>query len=1099
MEKILKKYKVGEIIGEKYEVVNVLGGGMGNVYICRTISNDSYIVLKTLQTQYIFSKRGMNSFKREAYIWMKLEDHPNIVKAIAFDVIEMLPYIVLEYIAPDEGGRNTLTQYLKFPLDIKQILIWAIQFCDGMDYALSNEVTPHRDIKPDNIMITNNGILKITDFGLAKIFDQEEDNTEEQNILEAFFSKSSPNVSFIHSKQGGGVVGTLPWMAPEQFDGKADLRSDIYSFGLVLYQMLNNGKHPFERPNNPFVKGALIFEKLHKEEQIEEIDSILFPIIKKCVEKNPLDRYQTFKEMRNDLAALYANETGEEAPLPPRKEDLLGTEVTRKGDSMLQLGSIDEAIDEYQKALSINPYNDDAYFGLGNTYQAKNLEEEAIKNYKEAIRINPEHLDALLNTGKLLLKKDQVDEAYKYFIKALEVNSNHFDVHNLIGHALSRKKRLDESLQAYDNALACTSDNIKTCSAYYNKGNVYLEKQELRNAIIEFQQFLDIAPYGHPNIEEVKELIFKIKSLLPPVVNPLDFQYGYDEQVFEYMTRYFVPVDLTTLRALIPNNETILSSLITGGYYSETVNKQTRTWNWTTHVIITKNGIAYKNRFNNENFYYWNKDKFKRFSTSKLKIFGETLFIDKWVKKKDIYPDQTYEILRKNFGTFCGLINKNYKGFLSEMKQYSKTGEGLQERISSKGFNVFINECYTFSWAGHTKKAIKVAENAYPLISSFEEKRYLLFFHAACLESLRDYLGAIAMYDVVLQLNSEDSTAKKLKEKAQYLYDRHQIPDSKINKANTICSEGVTMQKSGKYTKAIGQFQSALKIDPFNYTAWKSLIKTLRYVGQFEESQRCQSLSEQRSAPELMIETETLKRLQEAEKFYEAAQNAHIKKGQHVKSLDYFTNALMLNPFHFDAWIRKGMQFSYFRDGNFKQLLDNNLEHLTYANLTLEAIQCFDEALKIEPNDVFALRYKGELLCDLLRFKEALEISNKLDALKSETNNDKLFKTRILCGLGDFEEAYKILESINISSYYLLPLYNPIKAETLIGLNRFEEAIQLLSNNKSLFALYRMGTAYEKIGNINMAVQYYQRALEHNPTHPRAFNAMERLSVYFQR
>ncbi|GAG33758.1 unnamed protein product, partial [marine sediment metagenome] len=159
MEKILKQYKVGEIIGEKYKINRILGGagksGMGTVYICKELNTKSFVALKTLQTLFLFSKRGVNSFKREAYIWMQLEAHPYIVKALAFETIDMLPYIILEYIAPDKNGKNTLAHYLKSPIPLKQAMLWGMQFCDGMHYALSHDVTPHRDVKPENIMITD--------------------------------------------------------------------------------------------------------------------------------------------------------------------------------------------------------------------------------------------------------------------------------------------------------------------------------------------------------------------------------------------------------------------------------------------------------------------------------------------------------------------------------------------------------------------------------------------------------------------------------------------------------------------------------------------------------------------------------------------------------------------------------------------------------------------------------------------------------------------------------------------------------------------------------------------------------------------------------
>ena len=110
-----------------------------------------------------------------------------------------------------------------------------------MEYACSRGVTPHRDIKPDNLMMTKDGTLKITDFGLAGLWE----GAEAGELLPDGIDENRKGFTFIRRAGDKVVAGTPAWMAPEQFEGEADVRSDIYSFGIVMYQMINRGRTPF--------------------------------------------------------------------------------------------------------------------------------------------------------------------------------------------------------------------------------------------------------------------------------------------------------------------------------------------------------------------------------------------------------------------------------------------------------------------------------------------------------------------------------------------------------------------------------------------------------------------------------------------------------------------------------------------------------------------------------------------------------------------------------------------------------------------------------------------------------------------------------------
>ena len=334
--------KVGDLLGGKYEVLQILGGegksGMGIVYICLNIDHNNFFALKTFQDKFLFSKEMKDSFKREALAWVQLEQHPNIVQAIAFEELDYRNFIILEYIAPDGTGLVfTIEQLTQISYD--DILKWSLQFCYGMEHASSHGVISHRDIKPDNIMVEIGKNIKITDFGLVKVVDETISDIKEPYEGEHSVSKD------------GFIAGTPPWMAPEQFVGKADIRSDVYSFGVVLFQMVKRGELPFT--------GTSIkeFQIAHSKKPIPQIDNELFPIIEYCLQKNPEDRYQNFKELRKDLEDLYREKIGTSLPSPPNKAELNISSIFNKGLSFQNLNLIDQAIQEYRKGLTIKPDN----------------------------------------------------------------------------------------------------------------------------------------------------------------------------------------------------------------------------------------------------------------------------------------------------------------------------------------------------------------------------------------------------------------------------------------------------------------------------------------------------------------------------------------------------------------------------------------------------------------------------------------------------------------------------------------------------------------------------------------------------------------------
>ncbi len=382
-------WQVGYKIADRYEIHKILGGegkrGIGIVYICYDHELRETIALKTLPDQFLDSENKKGIFNREVHPWTQFEKHPYIVRAQWVKLIEGRLFIGMEYVAPDQAGRNTLQDYLG-QLSYAQILKVGIEICLGMEYAYGEGIAAHRDIRPENIMMTMDKRAKITDFGLVKAL--QEIGPQGQSGLRA---GGDGRLTLFRNK-GINICGTPTHMAPEQFDGYADRRSDIYAFGIVLYQMVNDGMLPF-------MGGE--WEKLHRYKKPERIPSPVFPAIEKCLAKKPEERYKDFKEIRETLEAIYWAEIGQKFAFP-KKEELDIGEWLNRGFGLKELGRSQDVIKSYDEALKVNPNAEKAQIGKGVILYTLGQYQEALACIEEALRVDPDFIYAQELKSKIL-------------------------------------------------------------------------------------------------------------------------------------------------------------------------------------------------------------------------------------------------------------------------------------------------------------------------------------------------------------------------------------------------------------------------------------------------------------------------------------------------------------------------------------------------------------------------------------------------------------------------------------------------------------------------------------------------------------------------
>ena len=263
--------KIGQIIKERYEIVEILGeGGMAFVYKARDKQLQRDVAIKTLKPNYVNQEKFVDRFRREAQTAANL-NHPNIVQIFDWG-IEDEPYFVMEYI---EG--NTLTSIISGnrTVGLNDILYIGSQVANGLKEAHKRGLV-HRDIKPGNIMITPDGKVKVTDFGIVSLQNEESDITKT-----------------------GAVLGTASYISPEQAQGKpVSFESDLYSLGTVLYELIT-GKPPFTG-DSPIATATKHLtdnpEKLSNYRK--DIPKALENAVLKLLEKRPSDRFKSAEDLR---------------------------------------------------------------------------------------------------------------------------------------------------------------------------------------------------------------------------------------------------------------------------------------------------------------------------------------------------------------------------------------------------------------------------------------------------------------------------------------------------------------------------------------------------------------------------------------------------------------------------------------------------------------------------------------------------------------------------------------------------------------------------------------------------------------------------------
>ncbi|MGH3055113.1 MAG: serine/threonine-protein kinase, partial [Gaiellaceae bacterium] len=272
-----------------YQIIAPLGaGGMGEVYRARDTRLKRDIAIKVLPADLASSPERLARLEREATTVAGL-NHPNIVVLYSIEESHGTRFLTMELVE----GRELASLVTPGGLPVTQLLELAIPLAEALAAAHEKSVV-HRDLKPANVMLSRDGRVKVLDFGLAKL------GRSDLELAQSQAATMAPPISDL-----GQVVGTVPYMSPEQLRGEdADARTDLFSFGVLIYE-LAAGRHPFGGATIVEVSSAILRDTPPSLASLRtDLPSELVRIVGRCLEKNPRERFQTALDLTNELRAL---------------------------------------------------------------------------------------------------------------------------------------------------------------------------------------------------------------------------------------------------------------------------------------------------------------------------------------------------------------------------------------------------------------------------------------------------------------------------------------------------------------------------------------------------------------------------------------------------------------------------------------------------------------------------------------------------------------------------------------------------------------------------------------------------------------------------
>lgn len=509
------RYKVGDEIGGRFFVHNRAHGSFGEVFFCYDREREYFYALKTFR----FTQKALDDphtlprWRREVDKWIALGEHDHIVQCFALEIINNIPFLLLEWVADDdllcrhfrnhhenvpmfldwyarlgrrglalrsseaiknrESAGTTLFNWIhthkRLPLHLA--VRFALDICAGVRHA--QRVHPgfvHCDLKPSNILITEQSRAKVTDFGTVRVI---------QELLDFRMPR-----------------GTELYMAPEQWDGASvDTRTDIYAIGCTLFEMIA-GHAPFGTP-----------ARYHSSEELRFMHEQIAPpalgggvpedarhIVEKCLQKRPQDRFSSVEELIDALTTTYSSLFGNAPQTAAGMKPQSIEEINQAGITYYNLDKYEQALACFARAAELDATYPNTYTNRGCVYHVMGQHEAALADYTQAVRLGRSSINAKVrnNRGLLYLALSQPRRALSDLYKSVEIDPQYASVYVNLGLTYILLGDYDKALSAFDRAIELDAIQVL---AYHNRGYVYQYWERQQDALSDYTKALELDPF----------------------------------------------------------------------------------------------------------------------------------------------------------------------------------------------------------------------------------------------------------------------------------------------------------------------------------------------------------------------------------------------------------------------------------------------------------------------------------------------------------------------------------------------------------------------------------------------------------------------------
>jgi tetratricopeptide (TPR) repeat protein len=821
-------FKVGQKIEGKYLVKQVLQGGMGLVYVCYDEIEGVPVAIKSFQPRFFEDKNIREYFIQEAKLWIELGWHTNIVCALYAEKFNDIPHIIMEYIP----GNNLRQQYLTFQrASLVDIFRIAVQVCNGMMHATNTMAHKgitliHRDLKPENILMTSGGIVKITDFGIAKVIPLK--------LIRLSAGENAQALPDRNIRKTTGIAGTYPYMSPEQFIGiDLDSRSDIYSFGCVLYELLT-GRPPFMAIDHEGWQAAHMYKMPTCPSKIGSIASSSWDdLVLCCLQKDPSQRWNDFEELFQSVKTI-AEGTGLYIRLPKSiaREEL--STAVEMGTSLNALGYHEQAVSTFDKALKMMPGVSILWYNRGEALFYLKRYREAIESYDHAIHLNPDYSLAYISKGAMLSLEGKYGEAKACFEKAL-LNDPLSSVAlcNMAGIFFSTG-RIEEALRTIEQAIMLNPSRLD-----FHKFKLYMlanseRKEEFK---VCFERFLqdyptavlewdreNIANFGESaatltnlgwSLEQIDQLEQALQCYDRAInCEPDDAQAWYNRGCVLSRMENFEDALSSVERAIALNPQYMKARINKAAMLERCGHIETALTTIDSLIKATPDSpIAWTNRGTYLSKLNRHDEAMESFdhAINLDPSFSEALFRKGDILAKDgLYAEAMDCILRG----FEKCTDENLK----ELAQRLLTNcmIKLKDRIDNENIPLWKTKAIDEAWAskadllinlGRHKDALKCAEKC---LKENKSNASGWYFKGACIAALGDRKAAIPCYDKAIQLKPD-------------------IPQAWNNK-------GYCLRVLGNIEEALPCFEKAVELQPSLLIAWLNLQEALMLLERFDKA-----------------------------------------------------------------------------------------------------------------------------------------------------------------------------------------------------------------------------------------------------------------------